>query len=750
MKKILLFINLLVFRFISFSQNFTYKFATDLKLVQNGVALANPWAGGLNAPQFSTCLLNNDAIEDLVVYDRTAKKLSTFIAVGDAQKGYSWQYAPAYESYFPVIDYWLLMVDYDHDGKKDIFTYAPAGLKIYRNTSTTAGISWQLIANPVYSTGFSGKINLSITASDIPAIVDADNDGDIDVLVFDSSGDFVEYHRNFGVESYQDANRLVFKKMGSCWGNFVKQHCLDFTFGIDCGASKPAGESIAKPPLEKPSAAKVLHSGNSILLVDLDGDKKKDLLFGHVTCNNLAAMYNEGTLNEAIFKKANYSYPTINPIDFPVFPAVYFEDLDLDGKKDLIAAPNGFDNATQTVNYQQSVWFYKNLGNNSIPAFSFKQKDFFQNSMVDIGENASPLFVDFDGDGDQDLLVGNDGIRYDNGYRASIFYYENTGNQQFELKNSDFLDIAKNMQVTNIKPFLSDMNGDGIDDIGFSANSFLGMQIKYIPNKGSKGKAFAGTVTDMASLPSIPNFINGDVPLFVDIDKDGIKDVLVGKSTGSLQYYRNKGSNASPNYGLMQEKFGGISADNSSEGLSPYLADLNEDGKNELIVLARNGYLSVFKNFEDQKTATFVADTSLIWNTSTQQYARVNMGYNSALAFAKLSSDSLTSMVQGTTTGGLRLLKSTIKKVVTGTEEDVSDKVLIYPNPTDKILNINISYPASVSIYNLQGQQVGFWNNIPANETNSLDVSALKAGTYSIQISSPTKSTRKEKIVIIK
>jgi hypothetical protein len=748
MKKTFLLISLLIFRFMAFAQDFSYQFSTDLKLIQNGKTLTNPWAGGLNAPQFSTCKLNNDAVEDLIVYDRTAKKISTYLAVGNTQQGYSWKYAPAYESYFPTIEYWMLMVDYDQDGLKDLFTYAPAGLKIYRNTSTDSGISWQLVANPVYSTGFSGKINLSITASDIPAIVDADNDGDIDVLVFDSSGDFVEYHRNFGVETYQDANRLEFKKMGSCWGNFVKQHCLDFTFGIDCGASKPAGESIAKPPLENPSAAKVLHAGNSILLVDLDGDKKKDLLFGHVSCNNLAAMYNEGTLNEAIFKKANYSYPSINPIDFPVFPAVYFEDLDLDGKKDLIAAPNGFDNATQTVNYQQSVWFYKNVGNTALPAFSFQQKDFFQNSMVDIGENASPLFVDFDGDGDQDLLVGNDGIRYDNGYRASIFYYENTGNQQFELKNNDFLNVAATMQVTNLKPFLADMNGDGVDDIGFVANSFLGMQIKYLPNKAGKGKAFSVSISDVVSLPSIPNFSNGDVPLFVDIDKDGIKDVLVGKTTGSLQYHRNKGSNASPNYGLMQEKFGGISTDNGTEGLSPYIADLNEDGKNELILLSRVGYLNIYKNFEDQKTATFVADTSLIWNTSLKKYARTKMAYNSSLAFAKLSSDSLTSMVLGTTTGGLQLLKSTTKKLITGTEEELTDKLLIYPNPTDKIVTIKSPEEVTINLFSSSGKLIFEGIKILPNLETQLDLSKVPTGIYIVEARSKQHTITRQKIVV--
>lgn len=50
-----------------------------------GANLLNPWAGGLNAPQFLKMHLNNDDIEDLVVFDRTNSKISTFTAAASRQ-----------------------------------------------------------------------------------------------------------------------------------------------------------------------------------------------------------------------------------------------------------------------------------------------------------------------------------------------------------------------------------------------------------------------------------------------------------------------------------------------------------------------------------------------------------------------------------------------------------------------------------------------------------------------------------------
>ena len=46
------------------------------------------------------------------------------------------------------------------------------------------GMSWELAKELVYSDYWWWGLNLYVSSNDIPAIVDVDNDGDIDVSIF--------------------------------------------------------------------------------------------------------------------------------------------------------------------------------------------------------------------------------------------------------------------------------------------------------------------------------------------------------------------------------------------------------------------------------------------------------------------------------------------------------------------------------------------------------------------------------------
>ncbi len=729
------------------AQNITFEYNNTIKIIQNNQTLANAWAGGLNAPQFSTCRLNNDAYDDLVVYDRTAQKLSTFLATKDSNGQWQWTHAPEYETQFPTIQNWILLIDYDHDGKKDIFTHAQAGLKIYKNIGTDK-LAWQLIANPVYTLGFSGTINLNVTATDIPAIVDCDNDGDIDVLVFDTSGNFVEFHRNYGVEKYNDPNRLEFVKIGYCWGNFLKEHCKDFRFDIDCGDTPAGGNSLPIGLNTTASPNKVLHSGNTLLLVDLNGDNKKDVLFGHISCTNIAAMLNEGTERRAIFKQVSYSYPQSDPIDFPIFPAVYYEDLDFDGIKDLVAAPNGFDNAQQTIDFQNVAWMYKNTGQSENPTWRFQGKDFLVNTMVDLGENAAPVLVDIDGDNDLDLLVGNGGIRGTQGYRASIYLYENQGNGSFVLKNTDYLGISSALQLFDIRPFVSDMNGDGVNDLGFSSNSFKGVEVRYIPNKGARGKTFDLQLNNVVLLPSIPDVVAGESITFVDVDKDGNKDVIHGTSLGRLRYLRNKGSNTNPSYQLENDNLGGVDDLDSEGTLYVTTADLNLDGKLELITGTRAGHLIIYKSFLDQNQSNYQADTSLIWDNNLTQYAKLLLGGNASIATGDLDNDFVPDLVVGTNTGGLRFLKGKAQVIITDTDKPLLQR--IFPNPTSGYVYFTPTQAGTIKIIDIQGKTVINAKSVQPNIESSIDLSGLATGTYIFQFESSAGQLSNAKVMVVK
>ena len=70
--------------------------------------------------------------------------------------------------------------------------------------------------------------------------------------------------------------------------------------------------------------------------------------------------------------------------DVLVFPAAFELDIDHDGKKDLMVAPN----ANSGINSVQSSWFYKNTGTATSTVYSFVESDFLQNSMIDHGERS--------------------------------------------------------------------------------------------------------------------------------------------------------------------------------------------------------------------------------------------------------------------------------------------------------------------------------------------------------------------------
>ncbi len=67
---------------------------------KNGAALELPFTGGLNNPQFNPADLNNDGIEDLVIFDRGGNVILTFVNRGIAGET-SYDFVPEYACLFP-------------------------------------------------------------------------------------------------------------------------------------------------------------------------------------------------------------------------------------------------------------------------------------------------------------------------------------------------------------------------------------------------------------------------------------------------------------------------------------------------------------------------------------------------------------------------------------------------------------------------------------------------------------------------
>lgn len=695
----------------------------------DGRALLNPWVGGLNATQYSTVRLNDDTRDDLVVFDRTTFKISTFVAIDNPSgTGIAWQYAPTYEAAFPAVYNWVLLVDYDGDGRKDLFTNGLSGIRLFHNESSGGNPVFKLVADPLMTEGYGGRQSLYVPPSDTPAILDYDDDGDVDVLTFDGTGDQISYQQNLSVERTGRKDGLDFKRTsGVCWGHFKKNYCNDFTFGLECGGEP----QLTTPDL---SGARPLHSGNTLTVLDTDGDGNKDLLFGFVTCQNLARIRSVGpNSSKAYFTAFDSLFPARRPILFPAFPATSWEDVDGDGQKDLLASPNVGFNENQAFDFRASGWFYKNMGTNQAPDFQFVRTDFLQSDMLDLGENAAPALADLDGDGDMDLLIGYAGAQIANGYRAGLWQFENKGTPQnpaFVLITTDYLGLTASLALTNVIPAFADVDANGSTDLVLTSN---GVAMQVLLNAAPQGSAVRYSLATAIRWPTPDRMIPGDLPTVTDVDRDGIPDLLIGKTDGTIQYLRNAGTTATPVFQLQNQNVGNFTIDRFIGAHSITITDLNGDQKNELTVATNSGQIRVYQ-FPDRQSL----DQPLTLLDSLPGLELPGKGLIAALA--DLDGDQLPDLMLGTATGGLRYLKNTSQKVViTGVNEEPTGP-WAFPNPTNRYVTIRAPHNGRVELLSLSGQIVLPGQDVRANTETTVDLGSLTEGTYLLRLSADSRS----------
>jgi len=687
---------------------FTYKLDQSIVVEADGKTLTLPWAGGLNSVQVNTMDLNGDNNQDLVLFDRTTNKILTFL-----NESNQYVYAPEYEELFPTeVTQWILLRDFNCDGKKDIFTSDPFGIVVFVNTTKPGEpLSWRPFnpGFPLLTKGFTGNVNLKINESDIPAIDDIDGDGDLDILNVRFVGiGTIEWHKNLSVERTGRCDSLQLERITQNYGGFEECECGKFAFGQTC-ASLPGGRTQ--------------HAGGKTLLtLDLDNDGDREILFSEESCARVYMLENKGDAQNAVMTTA-INFPASNPINFLIFPAPFLEDLDFDGKADLIASPNIYARTFQDTNFQESMWFYKNTGTSQLPQFTFQKTNFLQDEMIDVGDYAAPAFIDSDGDGDQDMYISN---YAGPGFASSVYFYENTGSAEeakFKLITTDFINLSF-ADYYNVKLQFADVNGDGTLDFAFTGtNPRNGVTtLFYIPNRSANGLDFSGQslLTTGFQIGQTENI------LLVDVNQDGLNDILLGKATGAVQYWRNLGPAGQYNYTLENGSFLGLST--STDRQSPALAagDLDADGRADLILANQRGKLTIFGDFRAQNP-DIAAVENIIYNDLTEEYYSKNLGGRGWPAVVNLFNSDRPSIVFGNTMGGIYILKNEESKALS--EEPV---VEIFPNPVEEneVLKIKTDRNMIVQFYTSLGQRLSESYFIPANQEYPIRVSGLPSGVY--------------------
>nr|WP_226894631.1 Ig-like domain-containing protein [Luteolibacter marinus] len=182
-----------------------------------------------------------------------------------------------------------------------------------------------------------------------------------------------------------------------------------------------------------------------------------------------------------------------------------------------------------------------------------------------------PRAIDWDGDGDRDLLIG---------HQSGIWRYANTGSPGAPVfaagvkVQADGADIGLS---GNKLIALADLSGDGIDDLVVVDSS---RKVRVFRNT-----APAGQVPVYAAATVVPSAAGGDFVLpdqrfdAADWDGDGLVDLLMGRFSGESRVYRNLGTATAP---LFDPDVYQV-LESNSYNLFPRVFDLNRDGVRDYV-----------------------------------------------------------------------------------------------------------------------------------------------------------------------
>lgn len=360
------------------------------------------------------------------------------------------------------------------------------------------------------------------------------------------------------------------------------------------------------------------------VLVDFDKDGDLDLFVG-TDYNDILYFQNVGSATEPKYLK-----PTIaeDPFENTTFPSSFgysspaLADIDGDGDLDLVASEK-----------QGLIYYFRNdNGKLALQSGANNPFDGFDLSIAG-SPYAKITFADIDGDGDLDLYAGRDPA-----YASNIMEMRNNGDGTFTSPASPTWPNESSIDVVNPAPAFGDMDGDGDLDLIIGENngsiSYYRNQevetgtIDFLeqtgPWDGTLGNPFNGLGT-----------YNDAIPTFADVDGDGDLDVVVGLQYATypsyqfepVQYFKNNGSG---NFSLLKDLNSPFDGVDVGDQATASFADTDNDGDLDVIMGGDFVYFSNYTTFYSFNDISGVNEPVRFENTTAALGNTPPFGHNNA------------------------------------------------------------------------------------------------------------------------
>ncbi|NNC44563.1 MAG: T9SS type A sorting domain-containing protein [Winogradskyella sp.] len=448
----------------------------------------------------------------------------------------------------------------------------------------------------------------------------------------------------------------------------------------------------------------------SLSAADFDGNGKTDLLYGGgggvtlMKANNDGTFFTEQSTSEFVFSQRSN-----------------FIDINNDGHLDAFVCHD----------VEPNVYFINDgLGN-----FTYYQTSVTTGSMYDLGNYPSggdygSIWIDYDNDRDMDLFISKCG-----GEEARRTNQMHTNTNGVYSENAAALNLDDPMQTWSSA--WGDFDNDGDMDVFVGASSGAH---KLMRNNGAPNYTF----TDVTSGSGISAPTGWESTCY-DFDNDGFLDIV---SNGSIMYGKGDLTFEDADTSQLNYKNGSFGDLNDDGFIDAYYADkiyMNSPNANEWVKIVTVGTLSN-KNGIGARVEVHTASGVRIRDVRSGEGFEFMSSLNTHVG---LGLDSIIDKIviywpSGTIDTIMDPATKTTHVVVEGSvlfieDESLSD-LIIYPNPTASVINIESQSDLSnkiVTIFDTHGKRV-FNEKL---ESLTIDVSSLRTGAYILRLESEGKIT---------